>query len=388
MSITADATQATQIEMSRAVAQVLGAMEGARRWPRDEDAARDRFLTACARPAFAERAFWRFSRGGEQLTGPTIAFAEEAARNWGNLDSGSVELVRRPGESDMRAFAADLQTNYTRSTIFVNPHIGYVDTPKLQDDGTWKQGRTLRSMRDIRENNQSAGSRNEREMLLSVLPSWYIEEGIACCYRTLAGNSTEPIEDRRRKCADAFTEIEVPRSLLVAKVGVPFDAWLPADIATLRVIFQSIKRGETTINAEFAEVMGRNTVPAGPASVSTTDLAGAQAAPAPPADSAPVDTTDEVPPAAEQRAPQRTLSAIAARLTELGYEGRAGEQRERRLRLMYLITGEQVETMSDLTPGGASHARTYLSTATADDLAALLAQPDGDDEDRAAAEDQ
>lgn len=343
MSVTANATQATQIEQARAVAQVLGAMEGARRWPRVEDDARDRFLTACSRLAFAERAFWRFSRGGEQLTGPTIAFAEEAARCWGNLDSGSVELVRRPGESDMRAFAADLQTNYTRSTIFVNPHIGYVDTPKLNSEtGSWSQGRTLRSMRDIRENNQSAGSRNEREMLLSVLPSWYIEEGIARCYRTLAGDSTEPIEDRRRKCVDSFAEIEVPRALLVAKIGVPFDAWLPADLATLRVIRTSIKRGESTVNAEFAEVMGRTSVTAAPASVSTADLDEATPDAPPVEDPAPVDTP-------KQAVPRRLLDAVFARLGEIGFAGRSAEDRARRLRLFSVILDANITTTGDMT---------------------------------------
>jgi hypothetical protein len=360
MSLTSNASQATQIEQARAVAEALGAIEAAKRWPRDVEAAVRNFIASCSRMQFAERAFWRFARKEEQLTGPSIDFAEEAARCWGNILSGTAELVRRAGESDMLAYATDLETNYTRRAIFVSPHVGYADTPKRQDDGTWRTGRTLRSMRDIRENNQSAGSRVEREQILAVIPSWFVEMGIATCYKTLAGNTEEPIEDRRRKCLALFeNELSVSRELLVAKIGVDYDRWLPADLATLRVIYQSIKRGESTIDAEFADVKPRSEPKP---TVTGEDLAGGE--------------TAEQPEPSEDKASRTDINAIFARMGELGIAGRSTADRARRLRVLELITGETLGSMNDLSPAGARHVREALRELTAEDIVRMLAEDD------------
>lgn len=374
MSLSHNASQATQIEQARAVAEVVASIEAARRWPRDVEAARQALLATCKVRDFADRAFWKFPRSGEQLTGPSIDFAEEAARCWGNMASGSSELQRRPGESEMLAWATDLQTNYTRRIMFVNPHIGYVDTPKLQDDGQWKQGRTLRSVRDIRENNQSAGSRVERETILAVLPSWFVETGIARCYKTLADeDGGRSLEERARDAIDWFDEtFDIPVDLLVAKVGLPVAKWLPADLAKLRVTGNAIRRGETTFESEFGSLrVDRSTTAA--ASVSTADLSGAQAAPVAEEPTAPVDT----PPAdghAEPRASRAQVDAIFARLGELGYAGRTNADKANRFRLFSLITGERITATGELSAAAADHVAAALAAASADDLAEMLAE--------------
>jgi hypothetical protein len=371
MSVTQNASQATQVEQARAIAEVLGSIEAAQRWPRDEELALKRFLSACSRPAFAERAFFRFRRGTEQVTGPTIGFAEEAARCWGNMTSGSSELVRRAAESEILARATDLETNYTRHALFVNPHVGYVDTPKELADGTWQQGRKMRSVRDIRENNQSAGSRVEREMILAVLPDWYIELGVARCYKTLEGDTETPIEDRRRALAEWFENtLSVHRDLLVAKLGVPLDRWLPADLANLRVIGQAIRRGEATVEAEFAEV---TPAAARRASVTVDDLGTAPAAAAEPA--------QDEPPAQNEPAPddggkpaRRTVNALLGRLGEIGLDGQGPDGRARRLRVLTTVTGERITSTSDLTVSQVDKATAWLDSgeATAAAVAVML----------------
>lgn len=365
VSLTDNASQGTQIEQARAVAEVIGSIRAAREWPRDEELALQRFLAACSRMTFAERAFFRFRRGTEQITGPTIHFMEEAARCWGNMSSGSAELVRRANESEMLAYATDLETNYTRRALFVNPHTGYTDTPKMGADGVMVVGRKLISVRDKRENNQSAGSRVEREMIDAVLPAWYVELGVAQCYRTLAGNAETPIEDRRRALATWFEEkLSIRRDLLVAKIGVPFDQWLPADLAVLRVIGQSIHRGESTFEAEFSDVAGAGPGNGArrPGAVSTADLDGA----------VPAEAQD----AAAETVSRSALNGLFARLGELGLAGRSAADRRRRLLLLELITNEDLESANDLSAAGAAHAREVLGQYTADDLAPLLATVD------------
>ena len=75
------------IEASRAIAEAQGALILAKQYPRDEIKAYARVIEACQRPEMAAKAFYSFPRGKETVVeGPTIRFAEELARCWGNFD--------------------------------------------------------------------------------------------------------------------------------------------------------------------------------------------------------------------------------------------------------------------------------------------------------------
>lgn len=371
IDIAQHASQATQVEQARAIAEVVASIEAARRWPRDEEHALRRFLSSCSRRAFAETAFFRYARGREQLTGPTIDFALEALRCWGNSTSGTAELVRRIGESEMVAFATDLETNFTRRTTFVSPHTNYTATPKTDEaTGVVTLPKALVAVRDIRENNQSAGSRVEREMILAMLPKWFVEAGIAQCYATLAGKTDEPIEDRRRAQVEWFeANLSVDRGQLVGKLGVPYDRWLPADLAVLGVIGRSIKRGETTVEAEFGK---RGNLDA-PTSVTGDDLAGAGPVDTPPADE-PQQQPEE---AADAPAPTGTIAAVAGRMGTLGLTGRSADAKAKRSRLLGLLVGRTPDADHPLTVAEAAVAQQWLEDATESDVEALLS--DGDD---------
>jgi hypothetical protein len=379
LDITQNASQATQVEQARTIASVLGSIEAARRWPRDEDAALRRFLSSCSRKGFAEKAFFRFRRGSEQLTGPTIDFALEALRCWGNTESGSTELVRRTHESEMLAYAVDLETNSARRTIFVNPHTNYTATPKT-DEGTGevRMPKALVAVRDIRENNQSAGSRVEREMILASLPSWYVEEGIARCYATLAGNSDEPIEDRRRKLVEWFeTNLSVDRGMMVGKIGVAYDRWLPADLATLGVIGRAIKRGEATVEAEF----GRRGADAPTVTGADLDGAGPVDQPADEPAAEDVSTADgQGEPEDGAPASGPVNSAIAARMAALGLAGRSASARDSRARLLGLLAGRTVDAANPLTAGEARGVQEWLDAATPEAVEAMLDDAHGEPE--------
>lgn len=69
----------------REIAEVQGAMVIAKRFPRNPIEAMDRILQACTRPTLAEGALYSYSRGGSDITGPSIRLAEVAAQAWGNV---------------------------------------------------------------------------------------------------------------------------------------------------------------------------------------------------------------------------------------------------------------------------------------------------------------
>ncbi|HLY57915.1 MAG TPA: hypothetical protein VKS60_20295, partial [Stellaceae bacterium] len=100
---------ATEVAVQRELAEVQGAVLMARRFPRNRIQAMDRILQDCTRPSLAENALYTYSRGGTEITGPSIRLAEVLAQNWGNLSFGMREVEQRsfagrPGESTMIAY--------------------------------------------------------------------------------------------------------------------------------------------------------------------------------------------------------------------------------------------------------------------------------------------
>ena len=241
------ASQATMVEQSRAVAEVQAAVIIARQAPRDIQRAMAEMRQSCRMPRLAERAFFRYSRGGEQITGPSVHLGRELARCWGNIDYGSKELRRDPGSgvSEMLAFAWDLETNSRSETSFIVPHVR----------DTRKGRKVLEDQRDIYENNANAAARRLRECIFAVLPVWFIEEAKDICAETIrkgvSGNG-KTLQQSIADCIGAFGTKGVTRHQMETKVGRPAGEWIDQDVATLRVIFASISRGETTVSEEFA----------------------------------------------------------------------------------------------------------------------------------------
>ena len=91
------------IEASRAIAEAQGKLVIAKRFPRNEVEAYAKAMEACQRPTMAAKAFYSFPRGGQTVEGPTIRFAEELARCWGNIDYGIKELSQDDGKAEMQA---------------------------------------------------------------------------------------------------------------------------------------------------------------------------------------------------------------------------------------------------------------------------------------------
>lgn len=236
-------SEATQIEQSRAIAQVQGALVVARQNPRDTIAASNRMRETCVLKATAERAFYRYRRGGQVVTGPSIHLAAEIARCWGNVDFGVQELRRDDvgGMSEMQAFAWDLETNVRVFSTFIVPH--------KRD----KQGgpTVLVDMRDIYENNANQAARRLRECILRILPTAYKEEAKDICMEVLQKGGGEPIEQRREKLLTAFMGVNVTRRMIEHKMGRAADRLTEFDIGNLAVIYKSITRGETSVGEEF-----------------------------------------------------------------------------------------------------------------------------------------
>lgn len=105
------------VQAAREIAEVQGMVVMAKRFPRDKIKATERILNDCMRPKLAENALYTYSRGGTDISGPSIRLAEAIAQNWGNIDFGIKELEQSNGVSKVMAFAWDLETNGYSSLI-------------------------------------------------------------------------------------------------------------------------------------------------------------------------------------------------------------------------------------------------------------------------------
>lgn len=234
-------TQATAVEQSRAVAEVQAAVAVAQQFPRDVGRVAAEMRDACGRKSLADQAFYTVRNRG---TGPSIHLAKELANIWGNLDYGVHELRRddAAGMSEIRAYAWDQQRNVRNSRTFQVPHARMKDGER----------KPLTDLGDVYLNNQNIGSRAVRECIFNTVPRWFRDEAIAICRQTLENGEGEPLPERITKMIQAFGGYGIKLAQLERKIGSKRSAWTAADVADMGVLYASIKRGETTVDAEFA----------------------------------------------------------------------------------------------------------------------------------------
>lgn len=225
------------VESERAIAEAQGKLVIAKRFPRDEAAAFARVMDACRRASLAAVANYAFPRAGQTVSGPSIRLAEELARCWGNIDYGLRELSRRDGESEMEAYAWDLETNVMSSQKFTARHI------RDRRGG----GEALRDERDIYELTANLGSRRLRARILAILPPDLVDAAVAECRRTMAGANTKPIGDQIKEATQAFVRFGVTADMIAARLGHALDDTTPDELADLREIFASLKDGMSKV---------------------------------------------------------------------------------------------------------------------------------------------
>ncbi|BBP82424.1 MULTISPECIES: hypothetical protein [Pseudomonadaceae] len=230
------------IEQSRAVTEAQGKLILAKKFPRDEALAYSKIMSSCSRPSLAASGEYAYPRGGQTVSGPSIRLAEELARCWGNIEYGIRELSRQQGNSEMEAYAWDLETNTYSSQKFTVRH--------LRDKKGGAQ--VLTEERDIYELTANMGGRRLRSRLLAILPPDLVEAAVNQCRKTLAGDTSLPLADRVRALVDAFSQQGVTEKHLRAYLNKSLDEILPEEIATLRGVYNSIKNGQAAVGDFFS----------------------------------------------------------------------------------------------------------------------------------------
>ncbi|GAT33265.1 hypothetical protein TSACC_21678 [Terrimicrobium sacchariphilum] len=214
----------------------------AKRFPRDQKTAFDAIMNACDRPTLANSALYSYSRGGSDITGPSIRLAEALAQNWGNIQFGIRELEQRGGESTVEAFAWDIETNTRQVKVFQVKHERHT-----------RQGvKRLTDPRDIYELAANQGARRLRACILGVIPGDVTEAAVARCEQTMSANA-DCSPAAMKKMVDAFGEYKVTKEQIEKRIQRRLEAIQPAQVVQLKKIYASIRDGMSTA-ADWFEI--------------------------------------------------------------------------------------------------------------------------------------
>jgi len=224
------------IEQSRAASETQAAMVVAQKFPRNENEAYNKIITACKRLSLAESGTYAFKRGTEMVTGPSIRLAEVLARCWGNISYGFREVGRNEVSSEIEAFCWDMEANVRATRSFTVKH--------------WRDtkggGYAISQERDKYELVANQAQRRVRACILEMIPGDIVEAAENECKKTIANGDGRPIEDRVRDMLLAFKEFGVDEKMIEAFFQHKIKAIVPAELVRLQQIYKSIKDGVAT----------------------------------------------------------------------------------------------------------------------------------------------
>jgi hypothetical protein len=233
----------TEVE-ARQVAEIRGKMVLARQFPRDPNEALSRILAECENVKLAEVAMYSFPRGDTEVKGPSIRLAEVVASHWGNFTCGVTELEQRHGESTVKAYAWDLETNYSDEKTFTVPHIRQ----------TKRGNYPLTDPRDIYELVANQGARRKRACIFSVIPAYLTEAATEKCDAVLNDHiKAGDITKIREKMLNEFAKLDenITAEVIAAKMGKDFDKLGSKDIVKLKRLYAAINDGFVKASVAF-----------------------------------------------------------------------------------------------------------------------------------------
>ncbi len=250
-------------ESARAVAQVQAAALLARTYKRDPEEAIDNILKACERYTLAQKAMYVYSRGGEEVSGPTIRLAEAVIQHWGNMRAGVDELSRdmEEGISVCRAYAHDLQTGLEDEKTFHVRHWRDVRNGR---------GYRVKTERDIGELVANFGARRKRACIQAVVPAYVFEEAIERCEQTLYDN-VRTDGDAIESMLKSFADLGITQEHIEARIRRTLAEILPAQMIALHKIYNSLK-GQESAASDWFDIVEVDPAPEAGTGTSVKDI--------------------------------------------------------------------------------------------------------------------
>jgi len=229
--------------------------------PRDWEVVRVALIKACKRPLFAQDAIYAKPMGGDTIQGPSIRFAEEAARAMTNILAEVAAIYDDSKKRIVRVTATDLESNLT---FYKDVNVEKTVERKHPKPGTQILGQRQNSYGDpvflvgatddeTATKEAALCSKAMRELLMRLLPSDIKEDAFAQIRETRHKEDAEHPDAAKRRVIDGFYDMGVDPKQLADFIGHDLGTLNPAELQRLRLIYSGLKDGETT----WADVMAQ-----------------------------------------------------------------------------------------------------------------------------------
>jgi len=219
----------------REAQEVQAQMIIAQQFPRNEEVVVRRINNACMSVDLAKKAIYSYPSGGIAVEGPSIRLAEAIAQNYGNLDFGIIEIENREGESVVKAYCTDLETNTRSVKVFSVPHVRYSRAKGLTK---------LTDPRDIYEQVANSGARRLRSCILAVIPGHITENAVNVCKETLVSKYDKTVF---LAALNKLVEYGATQKMIEKRFGKNVQSFTPQDAVKVMTIANSIESGMSGI---------------------------------------------------------------------------------------------------------------------------------------------
>lgn len=176
--------------------------------------------------------FNTYARDGTSNQGPCIRLAEAIAQQWRNILFGIRALSSNEHESQVQAFARDVETNTRREVPFMVSHVRYSrkGTTRLEDP------------HDVYELVANQGIRRLRACILAIIPGDVIESAVMQRQAT-PQSQIEVTPKGIQKFIPAFEPFGVSKAQIENFSQCRADTIKPAQIVRVRTIYSNLRDG-------------------------------------------------------------------------------------------------------------------------------------------------
>jgi hypothetical protein len=243
---------ATQALTAKATADINARWMIAMHRPRDLMDVRAAILRECQRPRFAAGAIYQVPRGGAQIRGLSIRFAEAVMKAMGNMGAEAQTLYDSDDERVIRVTVTDYEGNTAwsrdltiRKTKEVKRRPDHFIGERLNSygDPVWTVPATDD---DVNVKEAAAISKASRTGILRLVPAWLLAECQEKCEQVQQNKAAQDPDAERRKIFDAFAQLNVQPSWIAEYLGHPVEQATPAEIVELQQLYRAIRDGQTT----------------------------------------------------------------------------------------------------------------------------------------------
>lgn len=259
---------AARASAESARAEVESAYIMAIKRPRSEEDARIKINKICGDPDFAQCAKYSKPIGNTKITGPSIRFAEEILRHWGNVKT--IQNITYEDESKriLKVVVIDLESNLSYSSEVTLEKTVERKSAKgrevlgERENSTGELVYIVRATEDEMATKAAAAiSKMIRNNGLRLIPRHITEGALDVADKAIRDRVNTNPDAEKQKVLDAFALLGIMPSEIEKYLKHPIAQTTPAEVVDLRTVYNSLKEGSAKWSDYVQTEEPRLTVP-------------------------------------------------------------------------------------------------------------------------------